>query len=258
VRRSLPSLLAAARRARRLPALERVALALEGTEAALAHGGRALAPRRQATLTITWGRRGDIGRTLARLRRAIAARQRADGSFAGSAPLTAQGALVLAGDASRAHAVRAAARWLVARQHADSAFGPGSGDAGTTGAALVVLSAGGEHRDALRRGLGWLRAAQLADGGFGRRASRRSNALSTALAIRGLLAAGADPARLRTEDGISPVDLLRALQRRSGAIAYGSRAERTRAWVSALAVPALALGDLLHPLQAVDAERGAG
>lgn len=217
-RHALPRLLHAARHARRLPAMERTALAL-----ATPHS------RRQAASA-----------TLDRLRRAIASRQRGDGSFAGDELLTAQAALVLSGDPRRRAAVGRAARRLLARQHPDGSFGPGAvGDAATTGAAIVVLRRTGASRTAISRAAHWLRSAQLPDGGFGTHGSRRSNARSTALAILAIRSLRGNPARLRTEDGITPTDLLRALQVRSGGLVYGSRADRTRAWVTALAAAAM-------------------
>ena len=220
-RHALPRLLHAARHARRLPAMEHAALALTAV---------ATAP----------SRRQSASATLHRLRRAIADRQRRNGSFAGDELLTAQGALVLSGDPRRRAAVGRAARWLLARQHPDGSFGPGAaGEAATTGAAIVVFKRTGGTRTAILRATHWLRAAQLPDGGFGTRGSRRSNARSTALAILAIRAARGNPARLRTEDGIAPIDLLRALQLRSGGLVYGSRATRARPWLTALAAAAI-------------------
>jgi Prenyltransferase and squalene oxidase repeat len=182
-------------------------------------------------------------RTAARRRRALARRQRADGSFAGDLNLTAFAVLALDGAGRFAAERRRARRWLATTQLPDGGFPLSAridaGDADTTGAALWAL--GRSLRPAaLRRARSFLRAAQSPDGGLGIHRGQDANSQTTALAVAGMRAAGIPLGRMRTEDGITPLDYLRARMSPQGAVAYDGASARTPVWVTAQALLALA------------------
>ncbi len=93
---------------------------------------------------------------------------------------------------------------------------------------------------AIRRARAFLRAAQSPNGGLGMRAGQHANSQTTALAVTGMRAAGIPPGRMRTEDGITPLDYLRARMGPGGSVAYDGSSARTPVWVTAQALPALA------------------
>jgi hypothetical protein len=206
-------------RPRSLPDLERSILALQGSPHA---ADRRVASRRS---------------------RALARRQRPNGSFAGDPNLTAFGILALDRVKRYARHRRRAGRWLAARQLADGGFAlsarTDAGDVDTTGAALWALGPSLEPTS-VRRARAFLRAAQSHDGGFGMQAGQDANSQTTALAVAGMRAAGISPARMRTEDGITPLDYLRARMGPGGSVAYDGSSARTPVWVTAQAILALA------------------
>jgi hypothetical protein len=189
---------------------------------------RTLADLERSVLALAGSEHAADRRAARRWRRAIARRQRQDGSFAGDVNLTAYAVLAL-GRGHRDERQRAR-RWL--RAHPRD-------DIDSTGAALWAL-AGSVTRAERRRVRARLRGAQGPDGGFGVLPGDDPNAQSTALAILGMHAAGLRPGRMRTEDGISPLDYLRARTGSSGAVAYDWLSRRTPVWVTAQALLALA------------------
>jgi hypothetical protein len=162
-----------------------------------------------------------------RWRLAIARRQLPDGSFAGDANLTAFAVLALRPrfDAR----VSNARRWLAAQR---------TDDVDTTGAVLWALGSR-RSRNVARHALAQMRAAQAPDGGLGTRPGEQANAQSTALALVGLRAARLHARSLRTEDGITPLDYLRARMAPGGPVAYDVASKRTPVWVTAQALLAL-------------------
>jgi Prenyltransferase and squalene oxidase repeat len=210
--------------------------------------GRALRPRalpdlERSVLALAGSPRAADRRAAARWRMAIARRQRANGSFAGNVNLTAFGILALQGSRRLAAHRRRARRWLRPRQLADGGFPlsarTADGDVDTTGAVLWALGRSG-RRTVARRASAFLPAAQSPSGGLGTRPGEEPNSQSTALAAIGMRAAGLSPERMRTEDGISPLDYLRAQARRDGSVSYDLRSNRTPVWVTAQALLALA------------------
>jgi hypothetical protein len=191
---------------------------------------RSLAELERGVLALT-GSNDPADRTAARRwRRAIARRQRANGSFGGDANLTAFAVLALGPAEVFDTSVSGARRWLAAQR---------THDVDTTGAILWAL---GPRRpgNVARRALAQMRAAQAPDGGLGIRPGERANAQSTALALLGLRAARLRGRALRTEDGITPFDYLRARMERRGAVAYDVGSKRSPVWVTAQALLALA------------------
>ncbi len=202
---------------------------------------RTLADLERGVLALSGSpQRGDRA-ALRRWREAIVRHQRSDGSFAGQTNLTAYAVLALRSDAAYAGTARRARSWIARRQLSDGGFAaiPSAaiGDADTTGAVLWALGRGAWSR-ASKSAVRFLRRRQNPDGGFGALGGE-SNAQSTALAVLGLRAAGRDPRRMRTEDGISPLDHLRARVLRSGAIGYARGSSPTPVWSTSQALAAL-------------------
>jgi hypothetical protein len=173
---------------------------------------------------------------LAALKRDI----RHNGSVSGQVNLTTFAVLALR--AARATLPARMLPWLVRQQDADGGFSYAKAgdlaDIDDTAAALEAL-AGTAHHGARRRAVAFIRAAQNRDGGFPAEPGGRSNAQSTAWAIQGLVAAGVDPARVRTQGSPSPLGYLRSLVTRRGAINYERGFSLTPVWVTAEAIVAL-------------------
>jgi hypothetical protein len=203
---------------------------------------RSLAELVRGALALDGSRRPATRRALRAWRAAISQRQRRDGSFARQVNLTAFAVLALGDARSQRRTIREARGWLAHHQLPDGGFPAGAtgtvSDTDTTGAVLWALGDQGRHgtRGAAVR---LLRARQNPDGGLGATAGAASNARSTALAILGFVNAGRDP-RVRTEDGITPLDYLRARSRPDGSIVYARGDRRTPVWVTAQALTALA------------------
>ncbi|MGN6170209.1 MAG: DUF4430 domain-containing protein [Solirubrobacteraceae bacterium] len=173
---------------------------------------------------------------LAALRRHI----QSNGSVSGQVNLTAFAVLALraAGDTPPPRMVR----WLVRQQDGDGGFSFAKrgdlADIDDTAAALEGL-AGTAFRRARHRAVAFMRSAQNRDGGFPAERGGSSNAQSTAWAVQGLIAAGVDPARVRTHGSPSPLRYLRSLITRRGAIDYARGVSLTPVWVTAEAILAL-------------------
>jgi energy-coupling factor transport system substrate-specific component len=173
---------------------------------------------------------------------ALEHRVRANGSVSGQVNLTAFAVLAL-----RADGVVPGGRtlgWLERQQDGDGGFGfsgaGGSSDADDTGATLEALAgAGGRARPVRARAVAYLRRQQNGDGGFASQPGGGSNAQSTAWAIQGLEAAGADPAGLRRHGVRSPVAYLRSLVGSGGQVAYAHGTQQTPVWVTGEALMAL-------------------
>ena len=159
-------------------------------------------------------------------------RRRHNGSISGYVSYTAFGIIALR--AGGAPAGGPTIHWLLGSQNADGGFGvarASASDADMTGAALQALATVGRGGGpAAGRAVKWLRNNQNGDGGFG----QPSNAQSTAYAIQGLLAVGADGGTLSRARSY-----LVGRQRGDGSIAYSSSSNQTPVWVTAQALMAL-------------------
>jgi energy-coupling factor transport system substrate-specific component len=174
---------------------------------------------------------------------------RPNGSVSGQVNLTTFAVLAL-----RAVGVTPPARmlrWLVRQQDHNGGFSYATAgdlaDVDDTGAALEALA----HTAPTprRRAVAYIRAAQNGDGGFPVEPGGSSNAQSTSWAVQGLIAAGVNPAHVRAHGSRSPLDYLRSLITRSGAIDYARGVSLTPVWVTAEAVVALDRKAFpLHPL----------
>src|SRR5919201_2757055 len=83
----------------------------------------------------------------------------------------------------------------------------------------------------MRRGVAYLRRSKRRDGGFALGGGGPSNSQSTAWAIQGLIAAGANPARVRNH-GHSPFVYLARRQRADGHYEYSAASDQTPVWVT--------------------------
>jgi prenyltransferase beta subunit len=164
---------------------------------------------------------------------------RPNGSVSGQVNLTAFA--VLAFRAAGVSPPRRMLRWLIRQQDADGGFSFAKAgdlaDVDDTAAALEALA--GTAPSARSRAVAYIRAAQNRDGGFPAEPGARSNAQSTAWAVQGLIAAGADPAHVRTHGSRSPLRYLRSLITRRGSIDYARGVSLTPVWVTAEGILAL-------------------
>lgn len=123
--------------------------------------------------------------------------------------------------------------WLREVQNEDGGWGDVPGypsNADTTGIVLQVLSPGSK---ASSRGLEYLRRSVRTGGGFSINGNGPVNAQSTAWAVEGIRAAGADPGSAAfRRGGETPLDYLRGLQRPDGAFRYSRSSDQTPIWVT--------------------------
>jgi energy-coupling factor transport system substrate-specific component len=173
-------------------------------------------------------------------------RRGADGSFERQSNLTAFGILALraAGRSARSSTVARAAGWLARQQNPDGGFSfatrGGASFVDETGASIQALAAAGRRRGAgVKKALAFLRGRQGADGGFGQSGGYRSNAQSTAWAVQGIVAAGADPDRIRRKGSRSPVAFLASLRATDGSYRYSRTSTQSPVWVTGQVLAAL-------------------
>jgi energy-coupling factor transport system substrate-specific component len=170
--------------------------------------------------------------------------RRPDGSWDGLVDHTSFGILAMRAGGVSTRSLRTSTLWMERQQNADGGFGFGpkgsSSDADDTGSVLQALAAMGRAKStAARKALAYLRGAQHPDGGFGQMKSDDSNAQSTAWAVQGLVAAGANPTTLR-RNGHNPISYLVSLQQANGAIRYSRTSAQSPVWVTGQALTALA------------------
>ncbi|HEX5763445.1 MAG TPA: prenyltransferase/squalene oxidase repeat-containing protein [Solirubrobacterales bacterium] len=128
--------------------------------------------------------------------------------------------------------------WLAKVQNPDGGWGdlpqpPSTADG--TGAVLQAIP----HTKPAVDGLEYLRRHQRANGGFVTGGNGAVNAMSTAWAVQGMLAVGADPSTIR-EGGDSALDYLRERRARDGHYTYSSDSDQTAVWVTAQVLAAVA------------------
>lgn len=187
---------------------------------------------------------------------ALARQVRADGSVSDQVNLTAFAILAL--KAARAPVPGRTVAWLERQQDADGGFSyatrGGGSDIDDTGAALEALAAAGAARAAAAgAAVRYLSRHQDGDGGFPQQPGQGSNAQSTAWAVQGLLATGADLGSLPHGD---PDAYLRSLISPDGHVSYARGNNQTPVWVTAEAL--MALDGKPLPLAAVGARRASG
>ncbi|HVS99515.1 MAG TPA: prenyltransferase/squalene oxidase repeat-containing protein [Solirubrobacterales bacterium] len=176
---------------------------------------------------------------------ALLAKRRKDGSYEGWPNSTAYAVLALrsAGIANVADSLT----WLREAQNEDGGWGDVAGspsNADGTGAVLQALSPSSQ---AAQRGVDYLRQVQQQGGGFRLGGNGAINTQSTAWAVEGLLAAGADPARFK-RGGKSAYEYLEGNQAADGHYRYSAKSDQTPVWATAEVLVAAARKHL--PLEA--------
>jgi len=177
-------------------------------------------------------------------------RRAENGSFAGWPGTTAYSAIALRASGADGGLERTLS-WLGKVQNPDGGWGdmPGQpSNADVTGAAMQAMPGS----EAAQRGLSYLRRHQRSSGGFVVGAGGAVNSQSTAWAAQGMLAVGADPARVASGDR-SALDYLTARQAADGHFAYSASSDQTPVWVTGEALVAVA-GEAL-PVAAPPRER---
>jgi energy-coupling factor transport system substrate-specific component len=160
---------------------------------------------------------------------ALLAKRRGDGSYDGWPNSTAYAVLALrsAGIAN----VSDSLVWLREAQNEDGGWGDTAGspsNADGTGAVLQALSPSSK---ASQRGVAYLRQVQQQGGGFRLGGNGALNTQSTAWAVEGLLAAGADPADFK-RGGKSAYEYLEGNQAGDGHYRYSAQSDQTPVWVT--------------------------
>jgi energy-coupling factor transport system substrate-specific component len=176
---------------------------------------------------------------------ALLAKRRKDGSYEDWPNSTAYAVLALrsAGIANVSDSIG----WLREVQNEDGGWGDVAGspsNADGTGAVLQVLSPSGKSaKDAI----GYLRQTQQPGGGWRLGGNGALNTQSTAWAVEGLLAAGANPADFK-RGGKSALDYLEGNQDADGHYRYSSKSDQSPVWVTGQVLVAAAKKHL--PLEA--------
>jgi energy-coupling factor transport system substrate-specific component len=161
---------------------------------------------------------------------ALAKRRRGNGSFEGWPGSTAFAIIALRA-AGASGGLDSSISWLVKVQNGDGGWGdvPGSpSTADGTGAAMQAIPG----TSAAGHGLGFLRNAQRPNGGFALGGSGEVNAQSTAWAVQGMLAVGADPS--------NALGYLAARQQPDGHYSYSDSSDQTPVWVTGQVLTAVA------------------
>jgi energy-coupling factor transport system substrate-specific component len=190
---------------------------------------------------------------------ALTSRVGPGGAVLGQINLTAFAILALraAGTPADAPLLRRAGAWLAREQNDDGGFSflarPLASDVDDTAAALEALASLGGHTTVLRSGAAFLRDAQNADGGMGQQPGGSSNAMSTAWAIQGLVAAGVPLSEVRHDGSRTPLAYVRSLVTPSGAVRYSRTSAQTPVWVTSYALMGLARRPLpLRPVSTAE------
>jgi energy-coupling factor transport system substrate-specific component len=168
---------------------------------------------------------------------ALLAKRRPDGSYEGWPNSTAYAVLALrsAGIANVADSVE----WLREAQNEDGGWGDVAGapsNADGTGAVLQVLTPSSRPAKAA---VGYLRQVQQPGGGYRLGGNGALNTQSTAWAVEGLLAAGANPAEFK-RGGKSALEYLEGNQAGDGHYRYSSKSDQTPIWVTSSVMVAAA------------------
>lgn len=166
-------------------------------------------------------------------------RRAGNGSFSGWPGTTSYSAIALR---TAGAGVDQTLSWLSGVQNADGGWGdvPGSpSNADVTAAAMQAMPSS----KAAEAGLSYLRKHQRPNGGFALGGSGGVNSQSTAWAVQGMIAVGADPAKIASGAG-SALDYLAAQQAGDGHYRYSSSSDQTPVWVTGEVLVAVA-GDAL-------------
>lgn len=168
---------------------------------------------------------------------ALLKRRAANGSYVGW-PGTTSFSVIALRAAGADGSLDGTVAWLVKVQNGDGGWGdvPGQpSNADVTGSVLQALP----DTKAAQSGLSYLRKHQHANGGFALGAAGSVNSQSTAWAVQGMIAVGADPAIIRS-GGSSALDYLAARQADDGHYRYSESSDQTPVWVTGQVLVAIA------------------
>jgi Prenyltransferase and squalene oxidase repeat len=172
---------------------------------------------------------------------ALLKRRAANGSYVGWPGTTSFSVIALrAADANGG--LDGTVSWLAGVQNGDGGWGdvPGQpSNADVTGSAMQALP----DTEVAQNGLSYLRKHQRSNGGFALGAAGGTNSQSTAWAVQGMIAVGADPATI-SASGSSALDYLAARQADDGHYRYSESSDQTPVWVTGQVLVAVA-GDAL-------------
>ena len=161
----------------------------------------------------------------------ILAKRRADnGSFEGWPATTAYSVLALRSSGASG-GIQASLSWLGNVQNDNGGWGNERGDPSVTDITGAVMQAM-PGSNAAQRGLSFLRNARRPNGGLPPGASGEANSQSTAWAVQGMIAVGADPGK--------SLDYLAARQQDDGHYSYSSSSDQTPVWVTGQVLAAIA------------------
>jgi energy-coupling factor transport system substrate-specific component len=160
---------------------------------------------------------------------ALLAKRRPDGSYEDWPNSTAYAVLALrsAGIANVADSLE----WLREVQNEDGGWGDTAGSPSNPDGTGAVLQALSPSSKASQKAVGYLRQVQQPGGGFRLGGNGALNTQSTAWAVEGLLAAGANPAEFK-RGGKSALDYLEDNQAPDGHYRYSSKSDQTPVWVT--------------------------
>jgi energy-coupling factor transport system substrate-specific component len=168
---------------------------------------------------------------------ALLKHRRGDGSYEGWPASTAFAVIALR-SAGATGSLAQSQSWLGNVQNDDGGWGdvPGApSNADVTGAAMEAMP----FSQAADRALGYLRKHQRGGGGFATGGSGAVNTQSTAWAVQGMIAAGADPSSIQ-QGGKSGLDYIAGLQQSDGHYRYSASSDQTPIFVTAQAMVAAA------------------
>lgn len=162
-------------------------------------------------------------------------RRRDNGSYQGWPTSSAFAVLALRAAGARG-GLDPTIRWLAKVQNGDGGWGdtpdsPSNPD--STGSVMQAIPS----TDAARRGLRYLRRHQNGSGGFALGGFGGVNSQSTAWAVQGMVAVGANPASIR-RNGRNALDYLAARQADDGHYRYSKSSDQTPVWVTSQALVA--------------------
>jgi Prenyltransferase and squalene oxidase repeat len=173
-------------------------------------------------------------------------RRRQDGSYEDWPGSTAFAAIALR-TAGATGGLDRTLSWLRSVQNEDGGWGDVPGSPSTPDGTGAVMQALSSDSKAVHRGLDYLRSHQHRGGGYALGGNGAVNTPSTAWAVQGILAAGANPGSF-IKGGASALDYLATNQAADGHYDYAQAgpetsaevAHQTPVWVTAEAIPAAA------------------
>jgi len=172
---------------------------------------------------------------------ALLKRRAANGSYVGW-PGTTSFSVIALRAAGADEGLDSTISWLSKVQNDDGGWGdvPGQpSNADVTGSVMQALPS----TKGAQAGLSYLRKHQRSNGGFALGAGGGVNSQSTAWAVQGMIAVGADPARAG-DGGAGALDYLAARQASDGHYRYSESSDQTPVWVTGQVLVAVA-GDSL-------------